>query len=447
MKNALIAILAIAVAALLAVHFWPKSDGGKKESTNENGSGVATSDVSQKEAEAKTDAPEEKTSAEAIVGRTATHRPLEPEATKRLHDGPVIVTSFFEASGKGEWADKGVATRGSYYYTIEVKAQSEVLDKKEEASTGEIFVKERRTFKESRDNIAMSDVDLALALDTLPVDQIHDWVMTAGGLVASIAAKLGQFPVAGGAGVVVAAVDGWYRTAKAIDGTSIRGILGWFDVEIPPVLEDWASQQIEKIVKDALEKSKVRAVIQSIQGKSFLITYIQEASGKPVDIQYENEDGSPISDEEWEILRQANLFLDQDMVPDTRKEIGESWEVWADEIQSLFGLSSTGRAEGKIVVTRGPDQDGDWTLELEGTEISFRGDDGSTSGQMTFKEGNGLVDGTDHYVKSVHATATGSLASMNRKRHAMFFDFVKRLDGNANLRFSLVTDPLRQDEP
>ena len=446
MKNTLIAILAIAVAALLAVHFWRQSDAGKKSSDG-NGPEVVANDGSQNESEVQTDTQEKKSSEKAEGTRSATHRPLEPEATKRLHEGPVTVTSLFEASGKGEWADNGFSRRGRYHYTIAVKAKSEVLDKNEEAATGEIFVKERRTFMESRDNISLSEVDVALALDTLPVDQIHDWVMSAGGLVASIAAKLGQLQVAAGAGVAVAAVEGWYRTAKAIDGTSIRDILGWFDVKVPPALDDWASQQLEKIVKDALEKSKVRAVIQSIEGKSFLITYTQEASGKPVDIQYENEDGSPISDEEWEILRQANLFLDQDMVPDTRKEIGESWDVWADEIQSLFGLSSTGRAEGKIVVTRGPDKDGDWTLELEGTEISFRGDDGSTSGRMTFKEGNGLVDGTDHYVKALHATATGSLASMNRKRHAMFFDFVKRLDGKANIRFSLVTEPLHQDEP
>ena len=444
MKKTIVAVLVLAVLALLAVKLWPKPD-DPGTSPGGNGPDVVTNGP-QTGTGTETDTPEENPPEGSVVIH-ATHRPLEPEATKRLHEGPVIVTSFFEAKGKGEWADKGVAARGIYLYTIGVKAKSEVLDKKEEAATGEIFVKERRTFMESRDTISMSEADAALALDTLPVDQVHDWVMSAGGLVASIAAKLGQLQVAAGAGVAVASVDGWYRTAKAIDGTSIREMLGWFGVKIPPVMDDWASQQLEIIVKDALEKSKVRSVIQSIEGKSFLITYTQEASGKPLNIQYENEDGFPISEEECEILRQANLFLDQDMVPDTRKEIGQSWNVWADEIQSLFGLSSTGRAEGEIVVTRGPDKDGDWTLELEGTEISFRSDDGSTSGHMTLKEGNGLVDGTDHYVKALHATATGSLASMNRKRHAMFFEFVTRLDGKANLRFSLVTDPLRQDEP
>ena len=36
--------------------------------------------------------------------RSVVRRPLEPEATRRLHDGPVLVTALFEASGKGEHA-------------------------------------------------------------------------------------------------------------------------------------------------------------------------------------------------------------------------------------------------------------------------------------------------------------------------------------------------------
>ena len=80
------------------------------------------------------------------VVRKAQRRPLEPEATKRLHDGPVIVTSFFEASGKADWAEKGGEIRGSFIYTVTVKAKSEVKKNVADEKTGTIHVEELRTF-------------------------------------------------------------------------------------------------------------------------------------------------------------------------------------------------------------------------------------------------------------------------------------------------------------
>ena len=46
-------------------------------------------------------------------------------------------------------------------------------------------------------------------------------------------------------------------------------------------------------------------------------------------------------------------------------------------------------------------------------------------------------------MKSLHATARGNLRSLNKKRHFMFFDLVKRIEGDSNLRFTLTVAPAK----
>ncbi len=385
----------------------------------------------------------------APVKRSVERRPLEPEATKRLHDGPVVISSLFEASGKAEHASSGKAVRGSYLYTATVIAQSEVKEKKEDKETGKVRVVERRKFLQSRDSISLTDVDVAIALDTLPVDQVGTWVDNACNLVGGACAVIsGVAPVtapfmaiAGGvAAIAKATVTSAFAMLHKIDGVSARGMLGAFGVKIPENLDafvnNWVSRQVMNQISD------VHNAIQSIEGKTFLITYTQDVNGQPLNVDYTNEDGTPITDAEWEILRSANVFLDSNMVPDTRCRVGDAWMVWADEVQELFGAAGEGRAEGKIRVERVKDQpNGDWTLQIEPAEIQFRTSDGTAAGKMQVKDGNGLVDANNASVKSLQATATGNLRSLNKKRHFLFFDFVKRIDGDSNLRFTLTANP------
>ena len=387
----------------------------------------------------------------APVLRSVERRPLEPEATKRLHDGPVVISSVFEASGKAEHASGGKAVRGSYLYTTTVVAQSEVKEKEKEADeqTGIVHVVERRKFLQSRDSISLTDVDVAIALDTLPVDQVRVWVDNACNLVSGVSAIISSvapltapfMAIAGGSATTVkATVASAFATLYKIDGVSARTMLGAFGVEIPQNLEDFANKWVSQKVKEQL--SNVHNAIQSIEGKAFLITYTQNEKGLPLKVDYANEDGTPITDAEWEILRAANVFLDSNVVPDTRCRVGDSWTVWADEIQDLFGAAGDGCAEGRIRIERVEDQpDGNWTLKLEPTEVQFRTSDGTAAGKMQVKDGNGLVDAKNASVKSLHATAAGNLSKLNKKRHFLFFDFVKRIDGNSNLRFTLTANP------
>ena len=385
----------------------------------------------------------------APIVRSVERRPLEPEATKRLHDGPVVISSLLEASGLAEHASLGKAIRGSYLYTTTVIAQSEVKEKDEDMATGKVRVVERRKFLQARDSIGLSDIDVALALDTLPLEQAKVWVDNACILVGgACAAATSVAPVAapytiiigGGVATFKAAMEAAFVALQKVDGTSARGMLGAFGVKIPDNIEAFANERISQWAQRQMHE--VHTALQSIEGKSFLITYTQDANGKPLNVDYANEDGKPITDAEWEILRAANVFLDSNVVPDTRCRVGDSWTVWADEIQDLFGAAGDGRAEGKIRIERIDDQpDGNWTLKLEPTEVQFRTSDGTGAGKMQVKDGNGLVDAKNASVKSLHATAGGNLSKLNKKRHFLFFDFVKRIDGNSNLRFTLTANP------
>ncbi len=433
-KNAIIAVLGIAVAATLSKADSKLPPVGTKVVDPKSGIEYVVVEVP-----SILDGGTNTTTELAPLTRFAKHRPLEPEATKRLHDGPVIVSSLFEASGRAEHASYGKAISGSFLYTTVVTGRSEVVTC-ETTDAGRVHVVERRKFLASRDSLSLSKVDAAIALDTLPVEQVRDWGIYACETVATLAGYLGRPDIGGGALLAGATIEGCYEVLKEIDGISIRGVLGFFGVDVPDNVDIWASKQLQKIAKRELDA--VHVYIQSIEGKSFLITYEQEASGKPLDVSYRNEDGSPISEAEWEILRQANLFLDQDMVPNARCRVGDSWKVWADEVQELFGVAGSGRAEGQILVTRTGDRpNGDWTLKLSGTDITFRSDEGTVSGTMKIKDGNSLVDANKASVKTLHASATGDLRVLNKKRHLLFFDFVKRLRGEANLRFTLATEP------
>lgn len=436
-KNIIIGILGIAVVALAAIHFWPKPKDVCKACGKEKAACVegCTHDPC-----ICTNTPPPPPPPPPTTNRVEVRRPLEPEATKRLHDGPVFVSSLFEACGKAEHASKGKAVSGAYLYTTTVKARSEILSKEENKTTGSVRVVEKRTFLQARDHLALSDLDVAVALDTLPVGQVKSFVDGVVNVVGGIATLLTKGLAAPIVAKTKAVVAGAFLALNSIDGKSARGMLGAFGVDVPGNIEVFVNDRVAKYAGKELHDAHV--ALQTIEGKSYIITYAQAANGVPLNVDFKQEGGGPISEAEWEILRSANAFLDANAVPDARCDVGSYWTIWADEAQELFGAADDGRAEGEIQVERVEDQpDGTWTLRVKPSEVRFRSNSGTASGTMQVKDGSGLVDGKNASVKSLQATAEGSLASLNRKRHAMFFDFVKRLNGDANLRFTLTVNP------
>ena len=348
-KNTLIAALGIAVVVLLVVSLWPKGPDKQpeykledvgKEFVDENG---VTNVIVQTENTINGEAKDGGIEAAPLV-RSVERRPLEPEATKRLHDGPVVVSSLFEASGKAEHASYGKAIRGSYLYTTTVKARSEIVSKEENETSGSVRVVEKRTFLQSRDHLALSDLDVVVALDTLPVGQVKsfvDGIVTIVGGIATLVTKGVAAPVVA---KVKVGIEAAFRAIHTTDGQSARGMLGLFGVDIPENLEVFVNDRLSKYVGKQL--NDVHVALQSIEGNSYLITYTQAANGMPLNVDFTREGGGPITEAEWEILRSANAFLDSNAVPDARCRVGDSWSIWADEVQARIPASATENTTG-----------------------------------------------------------------------------------------------------
>ena len=254
-KNTLNIVLGIAVVVLLAVVLWPKGPKGPEEYTEKDigKEFVDVNGVTNKVVEAVTvvDDVTNKVIEVAPLVRSVERRPLEPEATKRLHDGPVVITAFFEASGRAEYAasDTGyLTTRGSYLYTTVVQARSEIVTNIVNETTGNIRVVEKRTFTQAKDHLGLSDLDVAIELDALPVGQVKTFVDGAVNIIGGIAtffAGPAAVPYVAGAKAAVAA---GFKALNDIDGTSARGMLGLFGVKVPENLEVFVNQRIEQLV-------------------------------------------------------------------------------------------------------------------------------------------------------------------------------------------------------
>lgn len=443
MKKAILVVLAIA-AVLLVIHLMPseppptgavppgarKGDVAVDPATGETNVVVETAAVVDGEKQTALEfAP--------AAGRSLERHPLEPEATKRLHNGPVTVTSVLETTGTAQHGT-GVLVKGAYCYSTTVKALSEVVEK-EESPDGAIRVVERRRFLLARDHLALSDLDAVVDLSTLPLETLEEMAKGACSLVTAVSGLFGGVEPSAASMAARAGVELAFRELEKIDGASARRLLGDFDVAVPENIEKYLNDRISKLASEKF--ASVHSAIQSIEGKAYVITYTQDAKGQPLKVDFVHEGGEGISGAEWEILRTANAFLDQNIVPDTRCEVGDSWTVWADEMQELFGLSSgQGKADGTIRVARGGDrEDGDWTLVLEPSEIAYRGAKGA--GTLEVLDGTGLVDAGSASVRAIQATASGDMQMLDKNRHFLFFDFVKKTSGNASMRFTLATGP------
>ena len=363
--------------------------------------------------------------------------PLAPDALERLRNGPVTVSSVLEASGEGEYANLGARWSGGYYYVTTVRARSEIV-KREKGEDGRILVEERREFKQARDHLSVSNVDVAVDLSTVPIRETQVLV---NGLCSGVAWLGGVIPgVAVGAKTVQAGANAAFLALHSVDGKSLRGLLGKVGVPIPQNVEDFVNETVEEWIEK--HAAPVHSALQSIEGKAYIITYTQDADGKPLHVDFRHEGGEGISDAEWEILRSANAFLDQNVVPDTRCEVGDRWTVWADEMQEVFGLASDGKADGKIRVVRDDDQDdGDWTLKIEPSEIAYQGAGGA--GTLAVAGGHGLVEADTISVKSIQATAKGALDILDKTRHWMLFEFLKETYGDASMRFTFTAEPVQ----
>lgn len=428
--------MVIAVVAMVA-YFGdrtPKKDGAKGQTTSEtstdssitpggDGTSTNTTDKIKKE-KGLGEKPQ--------IVRSLERKPLEPEATKRLADGPQTITTVFEATGKGTWKKLAGKVSGKYFLTSYVKAISTVDKVKTETARGNFEVTEIRKFVEVRDRLTMSEIDLGLALrDTLPVDTVIQ-------AVNGIGMVLG-FAEPGSGGLVVVFGEAVDQAVRSIDGTSLRGLCGKFGVEIPTDIEKWANAMAKEFVDGKLEG--VRKAIHSIEGKSYKIVYLQDKEGVTLRVDFTNVDGSPIEEDEWEILKFANVFIDAQVIPDKRAQPGDKWEVDAETIAGLVDpVAQGGKCEGKISVERKDDlPNGDWKMQFLPAKITTKSGGGATEGVFKISDGAAVGDGKNAYVKSMQLVGTGRLSNRKSSRWAIF-DVMTSISGDCDFRAIMTSD-------
>ena len=351
---------------------------------------------------------------------------LEAKATKRLADEPQVIKTVLTTTGRGENANWGLKGMYSFILTYSVVCHAEIV-KKEETALGEVKVLEKRTYEFVRQDLRLSEIDFALALkDTLPVQGLSK-------LIDVVSGTLEACGLPGTSGVLQRGGEMLYRAAEVHDGKSARSMLKMFGIDLNPRLEKQINEFVQNTVKDILKPHE-------LEGKSYLITYYQDKdSGAPLRIGFTYADGTKIkTEEEWLVLRRANVFMDSKVVPDKNCSPGDSWQIDSADFDCLLDPFVEGSYCGEVEVVRlDDDADGNWQLSIKPGTISILSDRGRGTGEVRLDEGRCIVDGRRAYVKAMTVTGKGAMKHLT-EHHLLFRS---RFEGECGFRAVMTTEP------
>lgn len=445
-------VLSVVVAVAVAVFLTRRSEGGLKIVTASDSSAAAPesrADARPAPASARSadaPAPPEATKGESapaatpdgevsVVPRQAMKDPapkntgisrprVESNATKRLSDKPQIFMSALKTTGRGENADWGISKSCAFDLTFVVECETKI-ERKSETVLGKIEVVEKRFYRKARQELKISDCDVALSLrDTLPLEYVGPVVENVSGALAG--AGMGGWAM--GAKVMGDAVN---RTIGKLDGMSLKGVFSMFGVNVPTSVQ----QQVDKFVSKVF---KSIPKLEILEGKTYLVTYYQDKDTQaPLHVEFTNGDGSPIeTEEEWMVLRRANAFIDSKVVPDRNCSPGDNWKVDAGDFDCLLDPYVEGGYSGEVEVSRKDDDaEGNWILAVAPGSVSIVSDAGKPAGEIQITDGCARVDGRRALVKAMEVTGRGGMKHLN-KHHLLF---QTRFEGNCSFRALMTT--------
>jgi len=339
---------------------------------------------------------------------------------------PRVMKGEFGLTGRGVDAKWGIAKTANFRYTVMVIADSDILEKKD-LPGGKIKVTEVRKFDRVQDGIVVSDVDMKLALDTLPIKAFAQAIDAA----VTVWTSMSGDP-AGGA-LVLSGKDYVMEKLKKIDGTGVRALLGSIGLKPAPELEAAVNKIANAHVLKAL------GGIRSISGKSYKITYYQEASGMPMYVKFTYEDGSEVTDEEERmVLKRVNAFIDYNVIPNKGCTPGDTWEIKAKDIEEVFDPYVEGTYSGTVRATRKENaQNGDWEIELAPSVINVINDDGNTTGHLNLERGQAFVNPKLVSVNNLFVEGKAKLEKLSRHH----FLFTAKISGECDFQARVVTTP------
>ena len=330
----------------------------------------------------------------------------------------------FGIVGKGEDAKWGLSKTANFKYTVIVSADSKIISK-EVLSGGTIKVTEIRKFDKVQDSIVVTNVDLKLALGTLPIDAFSKavdflsaaWVSLTGDVASGAAVITGKNYV--------------NEKLKAINGTSVRKLIGVCGIEPPKDMENAINQLCNAALLKAL------GGVRSISGKSYKISYYQEKSGQPLYVKFSYENGDPVTDDEEKmVLKRVNTFIDYNLVPNKECVPGDSWDIQARDMQEMFDPYVEGTYIGNIRATRKSNtNDGDWTIHFSPSVINIVSDSGNTTGHLNISKGYANVNPRSVSVNELFVEGKAEVQKLS-KHHWLF---TARIAGACDFQGRLVT--------
>ena len=351
---------------------------------------------------------------------------LESKATKRLSDEPQVIKTVLTTTGRAENSKWGLKGMYSFILTYSVVCRAEIV-KKEETELGEVKVLEKRTYEFVRQDLRLSEIDFALALkDTLPIQGLSKLIDVVGGTLEACG-------LPGTSGLLQRGGEMIYQAAEKHDGKSARSMLKMFGIDLNPRMEKQINEFVQNTVKDILKTHE-------LEGKSYLITYYQDKdSGAPLRIGFTYADGTKIkTEEEWLVLRRANVFMDSKVIPDKNCSPGDSWQMDSADFDCLLDPFVEGSYCGEVEVVRlDDDADGNWQLSIKPGTISILSDRGRGTGEVRLDEGRCIVDGRRVFVKAMTVTGKGAMKHLT-KHHLLFRS---RFEGECGFRAVMTTEP------
>ena len=425
-----VAGLAIAILAFVAVEGWSKLFQNNKDAISTNERGGSDQDGQKKGADPSND----------LTGEKESERKKdveEPKPMGKIERDSVPTSAVdqvrsrrikgeFQLTGRGENANWGIRKEGKFVYTLFVDADSQI--KKEPLPSGAFRVTETRTFYRVQDSLVVSDVDIKLDLDSLPIKEFSNMIDAACIAWASMTGD----PLSSSA--IMVTKDYVTNKLKDVDGIGVKSLLGWVGIDMPDAIKNNVDQLAGRTLKKAL------GAIRSISGKSYKIVYYQDGEGQPLCVKFTYSDDKEITDDEEKmVLRRVNAFIDYNMVPNKNCAPGDTWKVKADDIQELFDpYANDNKYTGTISVKRKVNTpEGDWDLDLEPSVINVLNSNNSSSGYYNLQRGHALVDPKLVSVKELFAAGTANIQTVT-KHHWLFNT---RFSGECQFQGKLVSTP------
>ena len=339
---------------------------------------------------------------------------------------------LIEITGRGARAKNGYEVSCDFYYVTEVFYKSHVKERSV-TPAGEVRVVEARRYEQCNDQITIGDFDVKVALDTLPMRQVQAYVST----VAEFVGGFFGAPPGAGTSVVATCVEG----LGAIDGVSVKQTMslltGLFGEDMPKDIKKLPEALGGSDVQNIADN--IKNAVQEVSGKEYIVTYYQSKQGEPLRVSFKRADKSPLTMQEYKILREMNVFLCCNVIPSRGPAIGETWDVEVGNLPCVFdSLSGGNKVKGTLKAKRLPDEpDGLWNVDLGGGRVAVLNENGMESGSFMIKNGCALADPSGKELRAFQMLGLGKLRVEEAKKRFIVLDFLERIDGDCEVRMTL----------